>query len=87
MRRYGCTETARLVLLLNVVLIISACTTVQVGLTYIPHSQDEVEEPLGVVRLDRKFSEHWVGSCEHISSAFTRNDRISLDHCGIFYEF
>ncbi len=67
---------------------LSSCgTKVSVGLTYIPHNQDVVDEPLGVLRLSKDFTEHISVECEHISSAFEAHDVIALDHCGIFYEF
>lgn len=70
--------------LISLVLLLSGCAF-SVGLTYT--ADDEIETPLGVIRGDRQFSEHFYGSCEHISSAFEKDDVVSLDHCGIFYEF
>ncbi len=70
---------------IGMVLILNGCA-VGVGLTYIPHTT-EVDQPLGVIRLDREFSEHFTGSCEHISSAFVSEDLLTLDHCGMFYYF
>jgi len=68
------------------VLLLFGCgTKFSVGLTYTNH--DEIKNPLGVVRADNQFSEHWGGACEHISSAFETHDVIALDHCGIFYTF
>ncbi len=81
-------KTTGLVLFLIVAFSLSSCgTKVSVGLTYIPHNQDVIDEPLFVGRISKDFTEHISAQCEHISSAFERHDAIALDHCGIFYEF
>jgi len=71
--------------IIGMVLILNGCA-VSVGLTYIPHDT-EIEQPLGVIRGEAQFSEHFSGACEHISSAFMPDDVINLDHCGLFYTF
>ena len=76
-----------LALALNVAFGLSGCgTKVSIGLTAIPHNT-EIDQPLGVVRVRKDFTEHISGECEHISSAFTAHDVVALDHCGFFYNF
>ena len=71
--------------LIIILLFLNGCA-VSIGLTYIPHDT-EIEQPLGVLRLSRDFTENISGECEHLSSAFTAHDVVTLDHCGIFYNF
>ena len=76
----------RLISLIFIILLFSGCgATYKIGLAYTSH--DEVENPLAVLRVDKQFSDHFSGSCEHISTAFEAHDVLALDHCGIFYNF
>jgi len=73
--------------IIGIVIILSGCgTKVSLGLTGIMHST-EIDEPLGVVRIRKDFTEKISGECEHISSAFVAHDVATLDHCGFFYNF
>jgi len=77
----------KLLVLLILVFSLTGCgTKVSVGLTMIPHDSP-IEQPLGVVRISNNLSESISVDCEHISSAFTSADIVSLDHCGFYYEF
>jgi len=68
------------------ILTLSGCTTYQVGMTY-QNNIDEVENPLGIIRGEKIWSEHFSGACEHISSIPQVDDFITLDHCGVYYTF
>ena len=68
------------------VIILSGCgTKVSVGLTMIPHNTP-IEQPLGVVRINKALTESISVDCEHISSISEGID-VSFDHCGFYYNF
>ena len=77
-----------LALTLNLAFGLSGCgTKASLGLTTILNDDDGIDEPLGVIRLNKGITEHTSIECEHISSAFTSEDVLTLDHCGVFYTF
>jgi len=56
-----------------------------IGITMIPHDS-EIEQPLGVVRINKPLTENVSVECEHISS-IEQGLSVSFDHCGFFYNF
>jgi len=71
-----------------IILLLSGCSTIQVGLTYQASVDEEImENPLAVIRGEQQFSEHFSGACEHISSVPMVDDLITFNHCGFFYSF
>ena len=62
-------------------------TKVSLGLTTIVNDDDGIDEPLGVIRINKDITENISVDCEHISSAFEEHDVLTLDHCGFFYQF
>lgn len=76
------------ILIIGLAMMLAGCgTKVSLGFTAIVNNDDGIEEPLGVIRVNKSITENTSVECEHISSAFTSDDILILDHCGLYYTF
>ena len=68
-------------------LFLFGCASYGAGMSVHNGPDENFENPLGVVRAATQFNDYFEGFCEHISSIPMVDDVISINHCGVLFNF
>ena len=74
-------------LALFIVVLLSGCASYGIGMSVHTGPDEYFENPLGVVRGSTQFNDYVEGFCEHISSIPMIDDIITINHCGVMFNF